>query len=195
MLPAAFLPFVQGAPFCVMARATLESLFCAERLNELFRTTSQQQYTRELLFSTTIDLLATVVCRIHRSVHAAYQDNEEAVGVSVRSLYDKLAATETGLSEALVRHAAERLRPILPLLQATLPPYVKGYQTKILDGNHLAATEHRIAERPSPAEPGAVPGVVPDRLGPVQRHHVRRPHRPAGRDGPELGPPVEPPRP
>jgi hypothetical protein len=42
MLPAAFEPFVKDAPFCVMARATLESLFCGERLDELFRTTADK---------------------------------------------------------------------------------------------------------------------------------------------------------
>ena len=48
MLPAAFEPFVKAAPFCVMARAALESLFAAGRLDDLFRRTAQQQYTREL---------------------------------------------------------------------------------------------------------------------------------------------------
>src|SRR5262249_6459768 len=75
----------------------------------------------------------------------------------IRSLYDKLAATETGLSEALVRHAAERLKPVLPLLKATLPPYVRGYRTKVLDGNHLAATQRRLKGLRDAAA-GALPG-------------------------------------
>src|SRR5262245_17056285 len=120
--------FVAKCPVTVMVRGLLERAFHPEALDRLFQDTAQRQYTKELLFSTTVDLLATVVCRVHPSVHAAYRDNEEEVGVSVRSLYDKLAATETGLSEALVRHSAERLRPILPVLKATLPPYVRGYR-------------------------------------------------------------------
>src|SRR5262249_55085744 len=40
-----------------------------------------------------------------------------------------------------------------------------------------------------------LPGPVPDRLRPVQRHRLLRPHRPPRRDRPALGPPVQPPRP
>ena len=29
---------------------------------------------------------------------------------------------------------------------AALPPLLPGYRVRILDGNHLAATEHRIKE-------------------------------------------------
>ena len=149
--------FVAKCPVTVMVRGLLERAFRPEALDQLFLGTAQRQYTKELLFSTTVELLATVVCRIHPSVHSAYKDNEEDVGVSVRSLYDKRAATETGLSEALVRHAAERLKPVLPLLKATLPPYVKGYRTKVLDGNHLAATERRLKGLRDAAA-GALPG-------------------------------------
>jgi hypothetical protein len=149
--------FVAKCPVTIMVRGLMERALRPELLDQLFMETAQRQYTRELLFSTTIDLLATVVCRIHPSVHAAYKDNAEQVGVSVRSLYDKLAATETDLSEALVRHTAEQLRPILPLLKATLPPYVPGYKTKVLDGNHLAATQRRLKPLRDAAA-GALPG-------------------------------------
>jgi hypothetical protein len=149
--------FVAKCPVTVMVRGLMERAFRPESLDRLFLDTAQRQYTRDLLFSTTVDLLATVVCRIHPSVHAAYKDNEEGVGVAVRSLYDKLAATETALSEALVRHTAEQLGPILPRLQATLPPYVPGYKTKILDGNHLAATQRRLKGLRDVAA-GALPG-------------------------------------
>ncbi len=149
--------FVAKCPVTVMVRGLLERAFNPEALDRLFLDTAQRQYTKELLFSTTVDLLATVVCRIRPSVHAAYKDNEEDIPVSVRSLYDKLAATETGLSEALVRHTAQRLRAILPVLKATLPPYVSGYKTKVLDGNHLAATQRRLKGLRDAAA-GALPG-------------------------------------
>ncbi len=149
--------FVAKCPVTVLVRGLLERAFNPQALDQLFLDTAQRQYTRELLFSTTVDLLATVVCRIHPSVHAAFKDNEEDIPVSIRSLYDKLAATETGLSEALVRHSAEQLRPLLPRLKAGLPPYVKGYTTKILDGNHLAASQRRLKGLRDAAA-GALPG-------------------------------------
>ncbi len=43
-----------------------------------------------------------------------------------------------------MRDTAGRLQPLIRQLDATLPDLVPGYRVKILDGNHLAATEHRI---------------------------------------------------
>ena len=43
MIPAAFRPFLEQTPLCVMARATLESLFQPEPLDALFRDTAQKQ--------------------------------------------------------------------------------------------------------------------------------------------------------
>jgi hypothetical protein len=101
--------------------------------------------------------MAAVACRIYPSVHAAYQDKKEQIGVSVRALYDKLAGTEPQLGEELVRHTAAQLKPLLRTMGATLPPLVVGYTTKILDGNHLAATERRLKELRDVAA-GALPG-------------------------------------
>jgi hypothetical protein len=35
---------------------------------------------------------------------------------------------------------------VIRALRSSLPPLLKGYRTKILDGNHLSASEHRIHE-------------------------------------------------
>ena len=45
--------------------------------------------------------MAAVVCRIRPSIHAAYSDQAEQIGVSVKSVYDKLAGmTGTAMTEA-----------------------------------------------------------------------------------------------
>ena len=51
VLDTIFAPFVKERPICVMARAVLERLLDAPRLDAMFARTAQQQYTRELLFS------------------------------------------------------------------------------------------------------------------------------------------------
>ena len=43
LLDTIFAPFVQERPICVMARAVLERLLDAQRLDELFACTAQQQ--------------------------------------------------------------------------------------------------------------------------------------------------------
>jgi hypothetical protein len=141
-----FRPFVEQRPLCVMARGILERLLDPQRLDALFERTAQQQYTRALLFSTAVDLMAQVVLGRKPSVHAAYQALSDRIAVSDQAVYDKLRHMELAVSSALVRDSASRAIPILRALDATLPPWLEGYHTKLLDGNHLEATEHRIAE-------------------------------------------------
>jgi IS4 transposase len=146
MLPAAFEPFIQDAPFCVMTRASLESLFSAERLDELFGNTAQKQYTRELLFSQLVELMTAVVLQQQPSVLAAYRKGLGRITVSDQSVYNKLDGMELRVSAALVRDSAGRIAPVIDELQARQPSWLPGYRVRILDGNHLSATERRLVE-------------------------------------------------
>jgi len=138
--------FANGSPVTVMLRGTLEYALRPELLDQLFTETARHQYTHKLLFSTLVDLTSLVVCRVHRSHNAAYQADPAQVGVSLKALYDKLDHTEPAVSAALVHHIGERLIPVLQQLGAGLPPRLPGYRVRILDANHLAATEHRLKE-------------------------------------------------
>ncbi len=146
LLGKIFERFANGSPLTVMLRGTLEYALRPELLDQLFAETARQQYTHKLLFSTLVDVTALVVCRIHRSHNAAYQADPAKVGVSLRALYDKLDHTEPTVSAAMVHHIGERLIPVLRELNAGLAPRLPGYRMRILDGNHLAATEHRLKE-------------------------------------------------
>jgi len=146
LLDTIFAPFVKERPICVMARAVLERLLDTQRLDELFAHTAQQQYTRHLLFSSLAQLMSEVVFGVHPTVHAAYQANPEAIGVSTTALYNKLDRVETGVSAALVRDCAKLAEPVIKALGASHPRWIAGYQIKVLDGNHLSATAHRLQE-------------------------------------------------
>lgn len=146
LLGKIFERFVQGSPLTVMLRGTLEYALRPELLDQLFTETATRQYTHKLLFSTLVDITALVVCRIHRSHNAAFQADPAKVGVSLRALYDKLDHTEPPVSATMVHHIGERLIPVVQELRAGLPPRLPGYRMRILDGNHLAATEHRLKE-------------------------------------------------
>src|SRR6266699_4430644 len=139
-----FEPFVEQRPICVMARGVLENLFNADKIDALFARTAEVQYTRELLFSSVVDLMGQVVLGVQPSVHAAYQAQAAQLGVSDQAVYDKLNHVELRVSAELVRDAARQAAPVIGALQAELPPLVPGYRTKILDGNHLAASDHRL---------------------------------------------------
>jgi hypothetical protein len=145
-LNAIFRAFVEEKPICVMARGILERLLDPQRLDKLFEHTAERQYTRDLLFSTAVELMAQVVLGRKPSVHAAYQAMSDRIGVSDTAVYDKLQHMELGVSAALVRDSARQAAPLIRALGAASAPWVKGYHTKIIDGNHLQATEHRLAE-------------------------------------------------
>ncbi len=57
----------------------------------------------------------------------------------------------------MVRQTAMRMADVVAQLAPRRQPLLAGYRTKILDGNHLAATEHRIEELRTIAA-GPLPG-------------------------------------
>jgi IS4 transposase len=126
-------------------------------VDALFEQVAERQYTRTLVFSTVVDLMSTVVCRIRPSIHAAYQAKAEAVEASLRAVYDKLDRVETAVSAALVRHSAQTLAPVIDALPDEPPAWLPGYRVKILDGSHLPGTEHRLKPLRT-TRAGALPG-------------------------------------
>jgi hypothetical protein len=102
LLDTIFAPFVKERPICVMARAVLERLLDAQRIDTLFAHTAERQYIRELMFSSLVQLMSEVVLGVHPTVHAAYQSHKDTIGVSTTALYNKLDRVEPGVSAALV---------------------------------------------------------------------------------------------
>jgi IS4 transposase len=146
MLGKRFEAFVEQSPVSVMVRGVLERALDASRQDVLFEKTAETGYTRELLFSTLVRLMSEVVLGVSPSVHAAYQDAVEPLGVSVTAVYDKLAGIETRVSTELVRDSARQLSPVIGCLGGEAPSLLPGYHVRILDGNHLSGSEHRIKE-------------------------------------------------
>src|SRR4029453_10344070 len=118
----------------------------AQSIDALFARTAERQYARDLLFSSLVQLMSEVVLGVHPTVHAAYQANKAAIGVSTTALYNKLDRVATGVSAALVRDSAELAEPVVKALRASHPRWFAGYQMKVLDGNHLSSTAHRLQE-------------------------------------------------
>ena len=138
--------FANGTPLCVMTRALLENVLQPEPLDELFERLAQKQYTRELLFSTVVETMALVACRIYKSPRAVYTENPDWFPVTLKCVYEKLQGVELPVMRELVKDNARRLQPIIEQLGGQLPPLLPGYRVKILDGNALAGSHHRIEE-------------------------------------------------
>lgn len=144
MLPAAFTPFIEQRPVGVMARAIVERFFEPTHLDELFRQTATEQYQRDLLFSSVVELMHSVVLGAEPSVYAAYRKRRHTLPVSDDSVYNKLKGMELGVSAALVRDSAERAATVIDELKARRPAWLPGYRVRVLDGNAPSATEHRL---------------------------------------------------
>ena len=157
VLDAIFERFAEQSPITVMTRAALEHALAPQAIDELFERASERQYTRTLLFSSVVDLMATVVAKVRPAVNAAYRAKAEALGVSLKAVYDKLDRTEPNISAELVRHTARTLGPVVAAMGGERDPWLPGYRVKILDGNHLAGTEHRLKELRTTGA-GALPG-------------------------------------
>ena len=136
--------FVAKTPVSVLARAAMEHALAPDALDDLFTEHAKRQYTRDLLFSSVVDLMGVVVARIEPSVHAAYQQVADSLPVTITSLYNKLNCVEPAVTAALVRHTGERLGEVVRQMNGQLPETLPGYRIRIIDGNHLAATERRL---------------------------------------------------
>lgn len=140
---AMFDQFVNQSPLSVMARATIENALSAEALDALFERTAERGYTRDLLFSTTVDLMSLVVAGKAPHVQAAYKQMHERVPVTLKCVYEKLQNIETDASAALVHHVAGRCQGLITALGGACQSLLPGYRVRIVDGNHLAATQKR----------------------------------------------------
>ena len=168
LLDPLFSPFLAASPLSVMARSLIEHTLAPTDLDRLFEDHAKKQYTRKVTFSSLVELISLVVCGKQPSVCSAYQTNPGSVAASLTAVYNKLHGIEDSISTLLVEQTAERLSPLVEQVGGLYPESVPGYRMRILDGNHLAGTEHRMPEtRDESAAP--LPGQTLAVLEPARR--------------------------
>ena len=145
ILGKGFENFVKESPLSVMLRGLLENLFAPKKLDEWYERTAMKQYTRELLFSSIFELTREVVFCVYPSVNSAYQSRKKGqMNVSITSLYNKLNGMETTTASELARYSAQQTAPLIRELGEAHSDWIADLTIKILDGNCLEATEHRL---------------------------------------------------
>jgi hypothetical protein len=149
-----FLRFATERPFATMTQMVLRRMLDSNAIDQLFSENAEEQYHRSLLFSHLAVLVSGVVLGKHRSVNAGYLKMKEQLGVSVTAVYEKLQRVELPVVQQLVRHSYQQTVEICKAVGCVAHNDLPGYSTKILDGNWLAGTEHRLKEtRTSTAAP------------------------------------------
>ena len=149
--------FMNKSPIPVAVQILLENVLAPSKLNSIFSNTADKQYTRKLLFSTIFDLMNLVVFKAFPSVNAAYKEESKNIGVSITSLYNKLNGISVETSAALVRETAKDKAEIIIKLNGKRNDLLPGYRLKMLDGNCIEATEHRL-DVLKDTRAGALPG-------------------------------------
>src|SRR3954470_18330581 len=122
--------FTQGDTIPVMAQAVMENALNPRILDQLVEDVAERQYTRELLFSSIVELMSVVVCGIRPSINAAYAKNAVPINTSLTALYRKIERIETPIGAAMVRTTAGRLASVVTAMGSGLKPFLKGYRTK-----------------------------------------------------------------
>lgn len=134
--------FEKQAPIGVMARVALERAIDPHWVDDVFEASRQRQYPRELLFSTVVEMVTLVSLGLRPSLHAAAQQAGD-LPVSLAALYDKVKRTEPAILRALVQGSAQRMEPVVQAMG--MAPSLPGWRLRVLDGNHLPASEKRLA--------------------------------------------------
>jgi hypothetical protein len=147
-IPREILPHCAAVPLGVMVRGMMESLLDAETLDKLLEEHAPEQFTVELTMDAILALLIQVSAGHRKTVYAAYTADQASetprITASYQALYSKLGRMNPHLSEAIVRYCAEKVGPILKQLPRSDGPVLPDYRTRILDGNVLAGTDHRL---------------------------------------------------
>jgi IS4 transposase len=146
LLGKRFKEFIESSPVSVIIRGTLERVLDPDKLEQVFESHAVRQYTRELTFAQCGEIMSDVVFRVSPSVGAWYKTHPDELSVTRQALYDKLKHLELSVSAGLVRHSEAELRPAMKAMGIRPQPLLPGYAMRVLDGNHLAGTDHRILE-------------------------------------------------
>jgi hypothetical protein len=147
-IPITLVPHAAAIPLGVMVRGIMEWVVDEPTLQQLFQDKAPEQYTRVLTLAALVKLLIQVSAGVRASVFAAYQVDQDAdassITTSFQALYGKLGRINPAVSEALVRHSADKLTPVLQTMPAAMDEPLAGYRLRVLDGNVLTGTDHRL---------------------------------------------------
>jgi IS4 transposase len=144
VLPAILDPFAEGGAPAVMVRIALDWIVDEPILNQLFQEAAAAQYTREWALEHFVQVMLDVACGFRPSPRAAWLRRRLDRIASLSAFYRKLNRMELAIPIAVVRHTAQRARELIAAAGALMPESIPGYVSRILDGNALSGTEHRI---------------------------------------------------
>jgi Transposase DDE domain len=138
----------RAVPLGLLVRVLLERLFHGPAWLPLFGPPTPHTQARADALQALAQLMIQVSAGSRASLFAAYQADQASdaptINTTASALYEKLGHISPDWSASLVRFSAVQLQPLLELLPPAHPPRWAGGRTRILDGNALAKTDHRL---------------------------------------------------
>jgi hypothetical protein len=144
VLPAILNPFVENAPAAVMTRIALDWILDGISLDQILPEVAEAQFEREFLLRHFVDVMLDVACGFRPTPRAAFLRRDLERVASISAFYRKLGRMELAVTEEIVRRTAVRARQLVRAGGGLLPEPIPGYPARIIDGNVLSGTEHRI---------------------------------------------------
>lgn len=144
ILPAILDPFVEGAPAAVMTRIALDWILDGTPLDRILQEVADAQFERELTLRHLVEVMLDVACGFRPTPRAAYVRRDLERVASTSASYRELGRMELAVTEEIVRLAAAQARRLIAAGGGLAPEPIPGYPARILDGNVLAGSEHRI---------------------------------------------------
>jgi hypothetical protein len=141
-----FLLFANERPMATMAQLALRYLLDDAVLRGVFHDHAHAQRDAVIPFPALARMLANVVLGREPSVNASIRKMRHELAASHQAVYGKLRRVETTTARGLVVASFERVRALRRAFGRRPRSDVSGYETRIIDGNHLAATERRLKE-------------------------------------------------
>jgi hypothetical protein len=143
-LPVILDPFAEEAAPAVMTRIALDWMIEGTSLEPILEEVGEGQYTREFLLAHFVQVMADVACGFRKSPRAAFLKRQLDQVASLSAFYRKLGRMEPGVSAAIIRETVARARQLIAAAAGLLPEPIPGYAARILDGNILTGTDHRV---------------------------------------------------
>ena len=130
----------------------------ATSIDPILDEVAEGQYSREFLLGHFVEVMADVACGFRPSPRAAFLKRQFDRIASLSAFYRKLGRMELAVSTAIVRETADRAFHLITAAGGLLPEPIPGYAARILDGNILTGTDHRITVMRS-TRSAALPGM------------------------------------
>jgi hypothetical protein len=134
--------FASESPLTVMSRVMLETIFPANRFEQLFKKKEAKRLQfRESLFQTVVGLMG-LAGQIHSKTHAAHQATHNDLRSFLDSFYGEFAKANVGMPAEWVRRTADQLDPVVHRMGRIQLHSLCGYSVKTVapfdfSGGHL----------------------------------------------------------